>query len=503
MSQPLQRSSPSSPEIVPQLAPPAHHYSLETSSHTTEDRTRSIASRRLPFTEESSLAKDDRFPKFNSFDHSSSIISRTTFSSDEEDAVSAAPASPTMMRHSHQSAPKRMRLDFNSIPNETSSLLVDRLKRSSEASEGASKQSQEKTQSVLSDDTADYALPFSDDHFSTPATAGSKKPSDAFRTVDGFFSRSRLALKASEAPLPSHSLVRRLKTLHQSSLDDLPQAALQKAQSPEPQAFSKLTSHSSVVDPDLTPSTFHMPPPPTPLRPHLKNRQIKSEFGKKVIAISDTCQIFHHDRPFRISPIRGLYGDHSQIYCLQENQENLLSDVPNQDILIKVFHKDLIFKEHMSVENEFVPNMLRQHDELLRENLGVVRIYNKETVLRDGYFMVEKLRPFRLPWDRTTPLSSFSLEQKKILSEFERFFLYAIQSPSDVALDLAVRNFGLNASGELILLDLMERTESACAFRCIAKKVLADLSGGNIEVSQHLKSLALAIDPSIQTNFSE
>jgi hypothetical protein len=288
-----------------------------------------------------------------------------------------------------------------------------------------------------------------------------------------------------------------------SGPSDLPFTATQMAQAIQPRSASMSPPLEYIDHPDLTPSNYRRPTPSTPMPAYVKHRKIQSAFGKKVIQINDTSQISYHDRLFSVSRIRGLHGDHSQIFCLQQNQENLLADVPNQNILIKVFLNDVILKEHMSVEKEFVPNMLRQHDELVEAGLGVVRIYNKETVLHDGYFIVERLRPFQLPWDRTTPLSSFTEEQKKILAEIERFFLYAIQSPSDVPLDLAVRNFGLNASGDLILLDLMERTDSPYGFRCIAKKVLADLSGGNIEVSQHLKSLALAIDPSIQTNFSE
>jgi hypothetical protein len=274
------------------------------------------------------------------------------------------------------------------------------------------------------------------------------------------------------------------------------------AQATQPYAFTMAPSIEYVVDPDLTPSNYRLPTPSTPIRYHLKCRQIKSEFGKKVIQIYDTNQISYLDRSFAVLRIRGLHGEHSQIFCLKQNQENLLADVPNQNILIKVFLRDLIFKEHTSVEKEFVPNMLRQHNELIEAGLGVVRIYNKETVFLDGYFIVERLRPFQLPWDRTTPFSSFTTEQKKILSEIERFFLYAIQSPSDVPLDLAVRNLGLNASGNLILLDLMERTESPYGFRCIAKRILADISGGNVEVQRHLQSLAIAIDPSLQEYFT-
>ena len=76
-----------------------------------------------------------------------------------------------------------------------------------------------------------------------------------------------------------------------------------------------------------------------------------------------------------------------------------------------------------------------------------------------------------------------------------------MQSPSSIPLDLQAANFGLNAEGQLTLLDFMERDEEEpYAFSLIAKKCLLSLSNYNKEIYQELRQLALAVSEELYRN---
>jgi hypothetical protein len=239
--------------------------------------------------------------------------------------------------------------------------------------------------------------------------------------------------------------------------------------------------------------------PPTPT--HYINKNLDSSaFASKALSIIERGSIEKNGYDFFLNKMRGMHGEHSQIYSISSDGA-LCNEVSNNDIFIKIFLKELIETKGASIETEFLKNSLTQYDELQTSGLSTIKIYNRDTAHLDGYLVVERLDPFIIPWDRKSKVEKLSEQQIAILQQIKTFVSYAMQSPSSIPLDLQAANFGLNAEGQLTLLDFMERDEEEpYAFSLIAKKCLLSLSNYNKEIYQELRQLALAVSDDLYRN---
>ncbi|MBM3207014.1 MAG: hypothetical protein FJZ57_00175 [Chlamydiae bacterium] len=223
---------------------------------------------------------------------------------------------------------------------------------------------------------------------------------------------------------------------------------------------------------------------------------IKAPFALRALEILDSMQL---NNKTRIIPVRELYGQHSQIYTVHSN-DDLIEGISNNDIYVKIFHEDVIKTYRNAIQNSFIPNILSQYDALQSEGLGVVTILNRDRVLTDGYIVVERLSPFIVTWDASAKVSELSEESRRHLDYLLRLFRYGLTNPSSVPLDLHIGNFGLNAEGNLVLLDFMEKSEDEpYAFRLYAKIHAQSLSNRSTEIYQEFKNVAKELADSNQS----
>ncbi|MBM3207015.1 MAG: hypothetical protein FJZ57_00180 [Chlamydiae bacterium] len=272
-------------------------------------------------------------------------------------------------------------------------------------------------------------------------------------------------------------------------------------------------SMSATAIPRVIPSMHSIEgtPPSSPVRnssslkaPKSPNRnprrEITSRFALRALEILSEMKI---TEDMQIRPMIGMRGEHSQVYQILGDR-SLIAGVSNDDIYIKIFQEEVIRKEGNAIEREFLTNILGQYNEIRAAGIRVVNILNVDTVSTDGYFAVEKLTPFTMPWNTSTKLSDLSLENKAHIDYLLTLFRFGLTNPSEVAIDIHRGNFGLDKSGNLVLLDLMEDDDiTPYAFRLYAKLHARSLSNGSEEIYTLFKEVAREIVPEVYSLMCE
>ncbi len=222
-------------------------------------------------------------------------------------------------------------------------------------------------------------------------------------------------------------------------------------------------------------------------------------------ALNNTLTIRRNDQVYHIVAAPGLAGQHSQIYHVRASTE-LVKDIPNDRIFVKLFHSHVLLRDGNAVENGFLRTLLGQYDRLRRTDLPTITVHNRGTAHQDGYLIVEKLNPLVLPWTAETPIHTLSPRNKRLLKEIKVFFNFAFNDPSTTPLDLQAGNLGLKADGSVALLDFMEHSEDDTgnyAFKLISRNCLADFARGNEEVYRYLCEGLLKIDRELYARLNE
>lgn len=224
-------------------------------------------------------------------------------------------------------------------------------------------------------------------------------------------------------------------------------------------------------------------------------RAITSVFAQKALKIMEEGCIKKADgTEVKIIPIPGASGQHSQVYSLA-GAPNFLDETDNSRLVVKIFKEDMILSSTSHTIDSYVRTSLRQYEELSDAKLPIVKIYNHKTAKDDGFLLVERVRPLKMPWEIDTTREKLDDEHKELLEQIKFFFDFASKSLSTIPLDLNADNFGLNREGRVVLLDFMEHEEDlddpsipGAAFSLIRNSCIEKISKGNPTVRGFLES---------------
>jgi hypothetical protein len=217
-----------------------------------------------------------------------------------------------------------------------------------------------------------------------------------------------------------------------------------------------------------------------------------SPMNKTIMSILENGKIKNQTgEDFRIVAIAGAAGQHSQVYNLV-GATQFIPGIDNNDLIVKIFQEDVIHASG-SGTTRFLETSLRQYNELRVAGQPIVRFYNADTAPSDGFLIVEKVIPFRMPWDASTSLEDLRAHHRARLAELRAFFDFAKTHNSKIPMDLNHGNFGVNVAGQLVLLDFMEHEEDdwevkapGDAFKFIKANCLKSVSKDNLIVAAYL-----------------
>lgn len=234
-----------------------------------------------------------------------------------------------------------------------------------------------------------------------------------------------------------------------------------------------------------------------PEQPFKIHQNLSGPFVKNALKIHADGFILKGDDQYKIRSVLGAKGQHAQVYTITGPSE-FVEGVSNEEIIIKLFQEDVIYKKGKPGIEPLVSTLLKQYQELRVTDLAITRIYNSETALADGYIIAEKVTPVVLPWDASTSLETLQTTHKKLLTDIRGFIDFALKQTTTIPLDLNDGNFGINKAGQLVLLDFMEHEEEdfdfsipGAAFNLIKAHCLASLSHENPHVSRFLNGADL------------
>ena len=201
----------------------------------------------------------------------------------------------------------------------------------------------------------------------------------------------------------------------------------------------------------------------------------------------------------RIEPMDGMKGQHGQMFQITGDHP-FIPQTLNENLLIKLFHPDCLDKHPAEVDG-FFRNMIHQSEELKTSGLPVVKVYNTDTALTDGFLVVEKLQPFQIPWNHST-VGPLNKEQGSTLKSLIPFFEWGCTSPSSIPLDLRPSNFCIDPNGQLTLVDFMEHDEEEFnGFGLHVKRCTEAMANGSSVVFERLKGAVIQARPDYQEKF--
>lgn len=172
-------------------------------------------------------------------------------------------------------------------------------------------------------------------------------------------------------------------------------------------------------------------------------------------------------------------GEHSQIYHIHSS-ENLVSGYENNQLLLKCYFAPTTVGNAL---NAYLRNSLEQYDQVIKANLPVAKILNRETIETDGYFLVENIpHVFDFTWDEATPFESLDATTQSRLSQLKNFFRLALEH--NIALDLKKDNLSVRDDGTVVLIDLREDEEEE--FSHVLNHHLCSFAEGKEHVYRYL-----------------
>lgn len=190
---------------------------------------------------------------------------------------------------------------------------------------------------------------------------------------------------------------------------------------------------------------------------------------QRILAIHRRREICFEGKICQLKPTE-MKGDFHVLYSTPERD----------DVYVKVLHLDAPSHLKSARISHVVNNIFQQYRELREASLPIINILNVETVQQDGYWLVERLERFVLPWDKATPKEEINWE---VLEQMKAFFRYAFSSSSELPLDLKPENFGYR-DDRLVLLDFREEQEDD--FSVVASQCLRNCSKENRFVMEEL-----------------
>ncbi|MEI8365027.1 MAG: hypothetical protein WCF65_01295 [Parachlamydiaceae bacterium] len=183
---------------------------------------------------------------------------------------------------------------------------------------------------------------------------------------------------------------------------------------------------------------------------------------KKNYTMQVNQKIVRESLDFPIKLVEGAQGDFHQVYMLEKNENQLVSGVLNEKIIVKMPRNELCNPDAYTraaerARQEFKTWLKNADDQYkkIKSQLSVVTIYND--IQKDGFFIEEKITPLKDSnyislWNR----EYVSSDAATVLSKVKSFFDYALKDTSYLPLDLSLNNFGVADNGDVVLVDFRE-----------------------------------------------
>lgn len=236
--------------------------------------------------------------------------------------------------------------------------------------------------------------------------------------------------------------------------------------------------------PNLVPKQM----PKTPYQ--IKRKDPACPFINQWEGILNSLMIQKNDKKFSIAAIEGAEGNFSQVYTLFGDSP-FIEGVSNDNIVIKLFHRHRVDANAQDTVLGWVKTLIGQYKALATTDLPIIRIYNAETALEDGYIVAQKINPILESfWSKDMEPKELEKSFGTELKQFKHFFKFASEQKTATPLDLQLTNFGFNEEGQILLLDFKEESEDLfgeqCAFKMIEKQCAESVASGNPYVLNYL-----------------
>ncbi len=262
---------------------------------------------------------------------------------------------------------------------------------------------------------------------------------------------------------------------------------------PDLSAFSNSSSSSSAPatpEPSSPLKSTSSSPAQHPPTPPSKAKTRISPYVRNLLDIHDRCEVSYKGKKY---PIRDLQkkGHFKSAFAIDTGTP-ILSTCSNESLLVTVIKKPYLETKAQQTIQRNLATATRHYNELSAEKFPIAQVYNADTIVNDGFFLVEKVTPFKGKWTVSEKLEELLKDSTNRLPEHYDLVKRSFARQSNIPNDLQ-NNLGVNAKGELVLFDFMETSEGnqTHAFRMIARDQITQLARGNPEVYQYLISSVL------------
>lgn len=157
-------------------------------------------------------------------------------------------------------------------------------------------------------------------------------------------------------------------------------------------------------------------------------------------------------------PIKTTYfaaGTFVEVYSINASKP-LFKGIKNENILLKVFNRN-----HMNFPDKthkYMENSLANYKQALNLNIPCAEIYNADTALQDGYYLVERIQDEiklsdEIDIDNLNP--HLHANYQSFIEKVRYFF--EISYNNKFLIDLSISNIRQNSEGKFILTDFVEK----------------------------------------------
>lgn len=192
--------------------------------------------------------------------------------------------------------------------------------------------------------------------------------------------------------------------------------------------------------------------------------------------IKDSQIILFQGTTFNISPPIS-QGNYSEARLFLPNQDPFIPGIANEDLLVKTYkHYTFEVKGYLYHSMSQYQTLEEDFAHLPAEARPYGKIYNKDTLQRDGYTLVEKVDAINYcPWDEGATLENLTEIQRDILDQVKALFHYSYYKNSPKAevgetkgirkellpgLDLWWPNLGIRpGTNTVVIFDYLEEHE--------------------------------------------
>ena len=242
---------------------------------------------------------------------------------------------------------------------------------------------------------------------------------------------------------------------------------------------------------------------PVAKRPRLgldEKKTAPADYKSIMRRIELQAQISYNGNVFHLDKVPGAHGDFVQCYELAGRCERSIIDgIPNEKVLVKAFHETTCNRNGPNQIKKFMESSLKQYRELqqiapsyyrqmqpmIGDGLHTATIYNADTAIRDGFYIVEYI-PYPVDissWkERTVRFEDLDAKSQNLLKEVKRFMHFMVDQ--NISIDLKPSNIRLDDTDTPYLVDYSEESDDGILIQL--RQTITLWSGENPHIKEFL-----------------